>query len=143
MFIKRKKYNEKMEAHKKEKDAYEQRISELHQTIHHLRNEKSTLSDLNQILQERIEVLETDNKIVIKTNEKLTEWLNKVLNEVGVYEVKDKFSISIPIYKPKAKAMYGNVYDVIDELPNFMSSDEIIIPEIRFIRKDNRNESKI
>ena len=83
---------------------------------------------------EQISRLDKDNNMLIEANKKLTDWINKMINEVGIYEVNDRHSVQIPIYKEERRAIFGNMDDVMKEMPNFINSETIIIPEIKFVR---------
>ena len=55
-------------------------------------------------------------------NKKMIEWVQKILQEFGTYEVRERQSVQIPIMKHK-DFMYG--YNNVR-----MTSETIIIPEI-------------
>lgn len=99
-----------------------------------LEEELKHKDNIIDIQKDRIEVGNKDYNIMLNSNQKLTDWVNKIINEVGIYEVKDRRSVAIPVYKNPVKAIGGNMEDVKDMLPNFLAQEEIIIPEIRFIR---------
>ena len=83
---------------------------------------------------EQISRLDKDNNMLMTSNKKLTDWINKMINEVGIYEVNDRHSVQIPIYREERRAIFGNMDDVMKEMPNFINSETIIIPEIKFVR---------
>ena len=99
-----------------------------------LEDELRNKDNIHYILKDRIENASRDNKTLMDTNNKLTEWLNKIINEIGIYEVNDIKSITIPIYKNPIKTYSGKLEDFKKELPNLMNNEEIIIPEIRFLK---------
>ena len=80
-------------------------------------------------MKDRIEWLSQDNDTLLKANIKLTEWINKIINEVGIYEVQDRRTISIPICRKIESAAFGD-----PKVLPFMEKEEVIIPEIRFIK---------
>lgn len=90
--------------------------------------------NMNNVLKERLDAFDKDNSILMDANQKLIDWVNKMINEVGVYEVKDKHSITIPVYKNPVKTYSGKMENLKEQLPDFMNQEEIIIPEIRFVR---------
>ena len=83
---------------------------------------------------EQISRLDNNNHILMASNQNLTTWINKIINEVGIYEVNDKHSITIPIYKEPRRALYGNMDDVMKEIPEFLNTEEIVIPQIKFVK---------
>ena len=90
--------------------------------------------NVNKIQRDSIDVYRKDNDTLIKANQKLIDWINKIINEVGIYEVHDRRTITIPIYKSSAKAVFGSINDIKASMENFVNQEEIIIPEIRFIK---------
>lgn len=110
--------------------SYEKQIIQLHEELKHK-------DEIIKIQRERIDTSNKDYDILLKTNQKLTDWINKMINEVGVYEVHDRHSVIIPIYKNPVRVYSGNVNDFKEQLPDFMNQEEILIPEIRFVRTKN------
>lgn len=102
--------------------------------ISNLEEELKHKDNVIDIQKQSIETYRNDNEILMTANQKLTDWLNKIINEVGIYEVEDRRSVTIPICKNSHRAIAGRWDDIKDEMPNFLSQEEIIIPEIRFIR---------
>ena len=102
--------------------------------ISNLEEELKHKDNVIDIQKQSIETYRNDNEILMTANQKLTVWLNKIINEVGIYEVEDRRSVTIPICKNSHRAIAGRWDDIKDEMPNFLSQEEIIIPEIRFIR---------
>ncbi len=43
--------------------------------------------------------LTENNKILAEENKKLIEWIEKIINEIGSYEVSERNCIRVPIYK--------------------------------------------
>lgn len=111
--------------------SYEKQIIQLQEELKHK-------DEIIKIQRERIDTSNKDYDILLKTNQKLTDWINKMINEVGVYEVHDRHSIMIPIYKNPVRAYSGNISDFKEQLPDFMNQEEILIPEIRFVRMKNQ-----
>lgn len=74
---------------------------------------------------------------LLDTNKDLTNWIQKILNEVGIQEVhQKKTGVTIPIYKVE-RAVYNP--DEIDPnnfhiRPGYLDRQEIIIPELRFVK---------
>lgn len=111
--------------------SYEKQIIQLHEELKHK-------DEIIKIQRERIDTSNKDYDILLKTNQKLTDWINKMINEVGVYEVHDRHSVMIPIYKNPVRVYSGNVNDFKEQLPDFINQEEILIPEIRFVRMKNQ-----
>ena len=102
--------------------------------ITRLEEELKHKDNVIDIQKQSIETYKNDNDILMTANQNLTDWVNKIINEVGIYEVEDRRSITIPICKNHCRVMAGKWDDIKDEMPGFLSQEEIIIPEIRFIR---------
>ena len=98
-----------------------------------LRDEKQRLEEALKTQKITLNNITKDNTILLTNNQVLLEWINKIINEVGVYNVETRQTIRIPIYKNTIKAIGGRYEDVIKEIPNFLKQEEIIIPEIKFI----------
>lgn len=103
------------------------KITKLEEELKH----KDNVIDIQK---QSIETYKNDNDILMTANQKLTDWVNKIINEVGIYEVEDRRSVTIPICKQNRRVMSGKWDDIKDEMPGFLSQEEIIIPEIRFVR---------
>ena len=103
------------------------KIARLEEELKH----KDSVIDIQK---QSIETYKNDNDILMTANQKLTDWVNKIINEVGIYEVEDRRSVTIPICKQTHRAITGNWDDIQNKMPDFLSQEEIIIPEIRFIR---------
>lgn len=101
--------------------------------IRELRDEKQRLEEALKTQKITLNNITKDNTILLTNNQVLLEWINKIINEVGVYNVETRQTIRIPIYKNTIKAIGGRYKDVIKEIPNFLKQEEIIIPEIKFI----------
>lgn len=99
-----------------------------------LQEELKHKDNVIDIQKQSIETYKNDNDILMTANQKLTDWVNKIINEVGIYEVQDRRSVTIPICKNPHKVLAGKWDDIKGEIPSFLSQEEIIIPEIRFIR---------
>ena len=102
--------------------------------IARLEEELKHKDNVIDIQKQSIETYKNDNDILMTANQKLTDWVNKIINEVGIYEVEDRRTVTIPIYKNPRRVIAGKWDDIKDGMPEFLSQEEIIIPEIRFIR---------
>lgn len=148
MFISRREWEDKCDSNRallKDKAEKAEIIEELRFQLenaekHNMQmQEELKLKDaLIEIQKERLENYNKNNDILMTANQKLIDWINKMINEVGVYEVHDRHSVTIPIYKNPVKAYSGNFNDFKEQLPDFMNQEEILIPEIRFVRMKNQ-----
>lgn len=109
-------------------------IEESRVKIARLEEELRHKDNVIDIQKQSIETYKNDNDILMTANQKLTDWVNKIINEVGIYEVEDKRTVTIPICKNPRRVIAGKWDDIKDGMPEFLSQEEIIIPEIRFIR---------
>lgn len=144
MFISRREWEDMCDQNRKLLKNKEDNLLKIEYLEEQLRNaEKHNLAlqeelkhkdNVNDIQKESLETYKRDNDTLLTANQKLTDWVNKIINEVGIYEVEDRRSVTIPIVKNPVRAIGGKWDDVKDELPNFLSQEEIIIPEIRFVR---------
>ena len=144
MFISRREWEEKCDSNrallkdKAEKAELIEKMNTLMEEarvkITRLEEELKHKDNVIDIQKQSIETYKNDNDILMTANQKLTDWVNKIINEVGIYEVEDRRSITIPICKNSHRVIAGKWDDIKDEMPGFLSQEEIIIPEIRFIR---------
>ena len=109
-------------------------IEESRVKIARLEEELKHKDNVIDIQKQSIETYKNDNDILMTANQKLTDWVNKIINEVGIYEVEDRRSVTIPICRNPRRVIAGKWDDIKDGMPEFLSQEEIIIPEIRFVR---------
>lgn len=144
MFISRREWEEKCDSNrallkdKAEKAELIEKMNTLMEEarvkITRLEEESKHKDNVIDIQKQSIETYKNDNDILMTANQKLTDWVNKIINEVGIYEVEDRRSVTIPICKQNHRVIAGKWDNVKDKMPGFLSQEEIIIPEIRFIR---------
>lgn len=115
-------------------EKFEKMMEEARVKIARLEEELKHKNVVVDIQKQSIETYKNDNDILMTANRNLTDWVNKIINEVGIYEVEDRRSITIPICKNPRRVMVGKWDDIKDGMPEFLSQEEIIIPEIRFVR---------
>ncbi len=144
MWIKRKEWEDKCDSNKKllrDKTEKDQIITSLHEELNNaekhaiqLENDRYNTAQMAGLYKERMDDVIKQNDVLMKSNQKLIEWINKIINEVGIYNVEDRRTITIPIYRNPVKAMYGTSEEISNNLKDFVQTEEIIIPEIRFVR---------
>ena len=122
MFISKKKYKEIIESLK----SYKEKDHKKQDKIYDLEIEKSKLEN-------RIDILEQNNRALLNNNNKLIDWIEKIINELGCYEVSSNNDIRIPIYKNECTYYKDNHY------LNGSIKKEVIIPQISFMRVTRRN----
>lgn len=144
MFISRREWEEKCDSnrallkYKAEKAELIEKmnilIEEARVKIARLEEKLKHKDNIIDIQKQSIETYKNDNDILMTANQKLTDWVNKIINEVGIYEVEDRRTVTIPICKNPRRVIAGKWDDIKDGMPEFLSQEEIIIPEISFIR---------
>ena len=115
-------------------EKFEKMMEEARVKIARLEEELKHKDIVIDIQKKSIETYKNDNDILMTGNSNLTDWVNKIINEVGIYEVEDRRSVTIPICRNSRRVMAGKWDDIKDGMPEFLSQEEIIIPEIRFVR---------
>lgn len=115
-------------------EKFEKMMEEARVKIARLEEELKHKDSVIDIQKQSIETYKNDNDILMTANRNLTDWVNKIINEVGIYEVEDRRSVTIPICRNPHRVIAGKWDDIKDGMPEFLSQEEIIIPEIRFIR---------
>ena len=115
-------------------EKFEKMMEEARVKIARLEEELKHKDIVMDIQKQSIETYKNDNDILMTANRNLTDWVNKIINEVGIYEVEDRRSVTIPICRNPRRVMAGKWDDIKDGMPEFLSQEEIIIPEIRFVR---------
>lgn len=116
MFISKKKYKEKLdliEGYIEKSHVKQDKIYDLEIEISHLEN--------------KIDILENNNRALIENNNKLTDWIYKIINEMGCYEVSEYNSVRVPIYKNECKR-----YN--EEPLKEITRKEVILPQICFMK---------
>lgn len=144
MFIRRYEWEDKCDANRALLKDKEEKLNRIEELEFQLKNSEKHNAEVRMelegkkvamdLLKERNEYLEHEKDKLLQDNQKLLEWINKIVEEVGIYEVKDRHAITIPLYKNPIKTYSGDINSLKDSLPEFMSTEEVIIPEIRFIK---------
>ena len=115
-------------------EKFEKMMEEARVKIARLEEELKHKDIVIDIQKQSIETYKNDNDTLMTANHNLTDWVNKIINEVGIYEVEDRRSVTIPICRNPRRVIAGKWDDIKDGMPEFLSQEEIIIPEIRFVR---------
>lgn len=120
MFIKKSKYQEKLQLidglKKMNSDKYNE-IQDLQLKISDLEGQNNSLSSYFGKLQEE--------------NQKLINWIERIINDLGAYEIPEDNAIRIPIYKRK---MY--------EETNMGDVEEVILPQVTYMLVKKIKRSK-
>lgn len=92
---------------------------------------KKQVTETNSLLiscrekDKHIKSLEANYETLCEENRKLIDWLQKVIHEVGSYEVRSSHSIKIPIYKHEEEILQdGFISPYVEQ--------DIYIPEVHF-----------
>lgn len=120
MFISKKKYKKKLdliEGYREKSHIKQDKVYDLEIEISHLKN--------------KMDILENNNRVLIENNNKLTDWIYKIINEIGCYEVPEYNSIRIPIYKNECKR-----YN--EGLLKEMTRKEVVLPQICFMKMEKK-----
>lgn len=101
-------------------------IGNLKNDIMKLKFEKGNLENLNRTLEDRNKELQSNNEYLQKRQDVLLDWIKKIINDVGCYEVKDTKGFAIPIFKEVGmkKGLSDNTTII---------KEKTVIPEITFI----------
>lgn len=105
-----------------------EQIDKLNKQINELKSDLKKSNSNNIDLQRQISTL-------IDTNKKLNDWVNKILNDVGISEIHDRTGVTIPCYIQDDRPYYMDAGHGIEE----MHRQEIVIPELRFIKMGGKH----
>lgn len=98
-----------------------------------LKVEKTNWLDAKAIYNDRMETLNKENEYFRKQNDKLSEWINKIINEAEIYNVNNDSPFKIPIYKEDKYLIAGGKLN--GNIERFDADPEYItIPEIKLIK---------
>lgn len=112
---------------------YQTTQSDLRKMSNDIDVERKNTSELLHIQNNMITNLEKENVSLLEQNKQLVNWIDSILNKVGVCEVRNRNTISIPIYKRDEPVTFSNSVKEMD-IQNYLIKEEIIIPEIKFIK---------
>mgnify|MGYP000265996671 CR=1 FL=1 len=105
---------------------YKKRCKELETIVEHKRQKIDKYENKNSDLRIKNASLENKIKKLEFENGQLVDWIRKIINEVGCYEVKDDNEFRIPIYKNEETEVYYNVRKGME----WKLRKEIILPKI-------------
>lgn len=94
------------------------------------KEESKKLRETLESLEKRKETLEISVNDLATENMKLVEWINKIISDLGCYEV-SKRSVQIPIVNKK----YAIGQDVLGQS---IYGKRVVIPEITFLKTERR-----
>ena len=117
-FISKKKYNKII-------DEYEERIKNLIRQLNDINDEKTELKL-------RYDCLKSDRvntETVLKQNNKLIDWIEKILKEFGTINVSTNNPVRIPIISSKGSAYMASSW------PSSYKEEYIVIPQIEIVKR--------
>ena len=133
MWIKKKEYlkmKKKIEDLERSNRIYESNNIYLNDQYEKIRSENNSLQDdIKKKSSENIQ-LQRSITTTLETNNTLNEWIEKILNEVGIRELHERTGVTIPVYINDQMSAYNAVADK----PFIHERKEIIIPELRFVK---------
>ena len=133
LFVSKRKYQEKLELI----EAYKEKCKEKDLVIYRLKNDKGNLEDVIKLLEKQLNVLnntvescEKINSDLLREQTKLIEWIEKVINDLGCYEVSSNNTVRIPMIQNCRN------YDDV----GWLNGKEVRIPEIVYFKTTKRGE---
>lgn len=108
-------------------------IDILMEDINKQRKENKNLEE--QLKREKSNHISTQKALntAIDTNKDLNNWINKIVNEVGIQELHEKTGVTIPVYIRSDKSVIGRI-SPDGMIQNYQTRQEIIIPELKFVK---------
>lgn len=133
MWIKKKEYlkmKKKIEDLERSNRIYESNNIYLNDQYEKIRSENNSLQDdIKKKSSENIQ-LQRSITTTLKTNNTLNNWIERILNDVGIKELHERTGVTIPVYINNQMPAYNAVADK----PFIHERKEIIIPELRFVK---------
>lgn len=135
MWIKKKEYlkmKKKIEDLERSNRIYESNNIYLNDQYEKIRSENNSLQDdIKKKSSENIQ-LQRSITTTLETNNTLNNWIERILNDVGIKELHERTGVTIPVYIQDDQ---GIPYKAADcDAPFVRRKKEIIIPELRFIK---------
>ncbi len=135
--ISKRKYNKLQE----EKDKINKELNIKIEYLNCMLEQIDTLNKENDNLKKDLKQENSNNinlqrqiSTLIDTNKRLNDWVNKILNEVGIKELHERTGVTIPCYIQDDRPIISNMSNV-----EYLHRQEIIIPELRFVKIGGRS----
>lgn len=93
-----------------------------------LKNQENLIKYLksrNDFLEKMYKNISHSSEMIYEDNQKLIQWIKKIIEAFDVFEVSDRNPVRLPIYKIPSARYYENVNEV-----ERISQETIVIPEI-------------
>lgn len=135
MWIKKKEYikmKKKIEDLERDNDILSSNNIYLNDQYKKIRSENNSLQDdIRKKSSENIQ-LQRSITTTLETNNTLNNWIERILNDVGIKELHERTGVTIPVYIQDDQ---GIPYKAADcDAPFVRRRKEIIIPELRFVK---------
>lgn len=135
MWIKKKEYlkmKKKIEDLERDNDILSSNNIYLNDQYEKIRSENNSLQDdIRKKSSENIQ-LQRSITTTLETNNTLNNWIERILNDVGIKELHERTGVTIPVY---IQDYQGIPYKAADcDAPFVRRRKEIIIPELRFVK---------
>lgn len=135
MWIKKKEYikmKKKIEDLERDNDILSSNNIYLNDQYEKIRSENNSLQDdIKQKSSENIQ-LQRSITTILETNNTLNNWIERILNDVGIKELHERTGVTIPVYIQDDQGLPYKAADC--DAPFVRRRKEIIIPELRFVK---------
>lgn len=135
MWIKKKEYlkmKKKIEDLERSNRIYESNNIYLNDQYEKIKSENNSLQDdIKKKSSENIQ-LQRSITTILETNNTLNNWIERILNDVGIKELHERTGVTIPVYIQNDQGLPYKAADC--DAPFVRRRKEIIIPELRFVK---------
>lgn len=135
MWIKKKEYikmKKKIEDLERDNDILSSNNIYLNDQYEKIRSENNSLQDdIKKKSSENIQ-LQRSITTTLETNNTLNNWIERILNDVGIKELHERTGVTIPVYIQDDQGLPYKAADC--DAPFVRRRKEIIIPELRFVK---------
>lgn len=135
MWIKKKEYlkmKKKIEDLERDNDILSSNNIYLNDQYEKIRSENNSLQDdIRKRSSENIQ-LQRSITTTLETNNTLNNWIERILNDVGIKELHERTGVTIPVYIQDDQGLPYKAADC--DAPFVRRRKEIIIPELRFVK---------
>ena len=135
MWIKKKEYirmQGKLDKLERDNDILSSNNDYLNKKYEKVLKEKESLEhDIKQKSSENIQ-LQRSITTTLETNNTLNNWIERILNDVGIKELHERTGVTIPVYIQDDQGLPYKAADC--DAPFVRRRKEIIIPELRFVK---------